>query len=41
MTEYNLLDGTETPLTPLGQPRRSHACGVYVDAADQQVSFRD
>merc|ERR1711934_1041964 len=32
VTEYHLEDGTETALTPLGQPRRAHACGVYQDA---------
>merc|ERR1719237_1839918 len=37
VTEYHLEDGTETALTPLGQPRRAHACGVYQDADGQQV----
>ena len=37
VTQYHLADGTETPLTPLGQPRHDHACGVYQDADDQQV----
>ena len=38
VTQYNLTDGNETPLTPLGQPRYIHACGVYQDAGGQQVS---
>ena len=38
VTEYNLVDGTETPLTPMRQPRYNHACGVYQDADDRQVS---
>ena len=38
VTEYNLIEGMETPLTPMGQPRYNHACGVYQDADDQQVS---
>merc|ERR1719237_675301 len=37
VTEYHLEDGTETALTPLGQPRLAHACGVYQDADGQQV----
>ena len=37
-TQYNLVDGTETPLTSLGQPRFRHACGVYQDGGGQQVS---
>ena len=37
-TQYNLVDGTETPLTPLGQKRHGHACGVYQDRGGQQVS---
>merc|ERR1719237_429659 len=37
VTEYHLEDGTETALTPLGQPRWDHACGVYQDADSQQV----
>jgi len=37
VTEYHLEDGTETALTPLGQPRWVHACGVYLDADGQQV----
>ena len=40
VTQYDLDDGSESLLTPLGQPRRSHACGVYKDADDQQVSKR-
>ena len=38
VTKYHLDSGTETHLTPLGQPRSGHACGVYQDADDQQVS---
>ena len=38
VTKYHLADGTETSLTRLGQPRDDHACGVYQDADDQQVS---
>merc|ERR1719341_2451040 len=37
VTEYHLEDGTETALIPLGQPRWGHACGVYLDADDQEV----
>ena len=40
VTQYQLTDGTETPLTSLGQPRRGHACGVYQDLSGQQVSKR-
>ena len=38
VTEYHLtgdVDGTS--LTPMLQPRRVHACGVYQDADGQQV----
>ena len=38
VTEYDLVDGTENALAPLGQPRYEHACGVYQDAENQQVS---
>ena len=38
VTEYHLVDGKETPLTSMGQPRFHHACGVYRDADNQQVS---
>ena len=38
VTQYHLTDGTETPLTSLGTPRWSHACGVYQDTDGQQVS---
>ena len=38
VTQYHLTDGTETPLTSLGQPRNDHACGVYQDTNGQQVS---
>jgi len=37
VTQYSLADRTVTPLTPLGQPRYQHACGVYQDAGGQQV----
>ena len=39
VTQYDLVEGNETTLTPLGQPRNSHACGVYQDAGGQQVSI--
>ena len=38
VTQYQIHDGTETILTPMGQPRYHHACGVYLDANNQQVS---
>ena len=38
VTQYHLTDGTETPLTSLGQGRNEHACGVYQDTNGQQVS---
>ena len=38
VTEYDLVDGTATHLTPLGQPRYDHACGVYQNADNHQVS---
>ena len=38
VTQYHLTDGTETPLTSMGQPRWYHACGVYQDTNGQQVS---
>jgi len=39
VTEYQLSgnNGNETPLTPMRQARRDHACGVYQGAAGQQV----
>ena len=37
VTQYQLTNGTETPLKSLGQPRRGHACGVYQDTNGQQV----
>ena len=37
ITQYQLSDGTETPLTSMGQPRYRHACGAYKDTDDQQV----
>ena len=36
-TQYRLTDGSETPLTPFGQGRVSHACGVYQNPDGQQV----
>ena len=38
VTEYHLAHGNETLLTSLGQPRRTHACGVYQDTSGQQAS---
>ena len=38
VTQYNLVDGAETDLTPLIQARSGHACGVYQDLDGQQVS---
>ena len=40
VTEYQLelADGKETPLPSMRQPRLHHACGVYRDADNQQVS---
>ena len=38
VTEYHLLDASETTLTPLGNRRYYHACAVYQDADNQQVS---
>ena len=40
VTQYKLSDGTETLLTSPRQGREKHACGVYLDAKDQQVSNR-
>ena len=40
VTQYQLVDGNETPLTPMVQARRSHACVVYQDISGQQVSCR-
>ena len=40
VTQYQLDDGSETALTPLGAPRMDHACGVYQDTVGQQVSKR-
>merc|ERR1712218_596371 len=37
VTQYHLIDGTETPLTSLGESRWLHACGVYQDTHGQQV----
>ena len=37
VTEYHLNDTTETPLTPLLQPRYYHACGFYQNSNNQQV----
>ena len=39
VTHYHLTDGTETPLTSLGQPRYYHACGVYQDTKGQKVNL--
>ena len=38
VTQYHLTDGTDTPLTSMGQGRHGHACGVYQDTNGQQVS---
>ena len=40
VTEYHLKEGMETHHPSLGQPRFRHACGVYQDTNDQQVSKR-
>ena len=40
VTQFDLVDGNETPLRSLGKPRYNHACGVYQDAGGQQVSRR-
>ena len=38
VTSYQLTgNGDEALLTSLKQGRRSHACGIYHDAGDQQV----
>jgi len=37
VTEYQLNDVTETPLTPLLKPRREHACGSFLNDNGQQV----
>jgi len=37
VTEYKLDDSSETPLTPMLQPRWEHACAVYQDSLGQQV----
>merc|ERR1711971_94092 len=37
VTQYHLDDGNETSLTPLGQPRSDHVCGVYQDLDGQQI----
>ena len=37
VTEYQLIDGKETLLTPLVRSRYAHACGVYQDGGGQQV----
>ena len=39
VTEYKLNDSSETPLTPMLQPRWEHACGVYQDSLGQQVGW--
>ena len=38
VTQSHLTDGTENPLTSLGQGRGQHACGVYQDTDGEQVS---
>ena len=38
VTEYELSNGNETPLTPMVEGRVAHACGVYQEAGGQQVS---
>ena len=38
VTEYQLSDGTSTVLADLTHGRDDHACAVYQDAADQQVT---
>ena len=40
VTEYQLANGKETPLTSMGQPRFAHACSVYRDTDGQQVTKR-
>ena len=37
VTEYQLTNGSTTPLTQLLQRREGHACGVYQDADGHQV----
>jgi len=37
VTEYHLTDATETVMTPMNFKRGGHACGVYQEAAGQQV----
>jgi len=37
VTQYNLIDGTETDLTPLRHGRSGHTCGVYNDLNGKQV----
>ena len=39
VTEYQLNDVTETPLTPLLQPRFQHACGSFLNSNGQQVTI--
>ena len=41
VTQYQLTEGTETLLTPLGQPRFGHACAFYKDTDDQKVREKD
>ena len=38
VTQYQINDGAELPLTSLGQPRMMHACGAYQDSDGQQAS---
>ena len=39
VTEYQLNDVTETPLTPLLRPRSDHACGSFLNDNGQQVTI--
>ena len=38
--DYVTSNGNETPLTPMGQGRGAHACGVYQDASGHQLRNR-
>ena len=37
VTEYHLIDGSETPMTSLLQGREDHACGFYLKSNNQKV----
>ena len=39
VTEYNLDDASETPMTSLLQGREDHACGFYLNNNNQQVGW--